>query len=524
MSTTASRPTAGAVEERTALDTPAPTVDGRRLRGLIPYNVESRDLGGWREVIEPGALAGADLSDLIATREHDRARLLGRHPTTLTVEDRADGFAWAVDLPQSPVGEDVRVAIERGDLRSTSWRMVVGEDEWHGDVRHVKRIAELRDVTVTAAPAYGDAAPAEYRSQPEPAATEEPAPTPEVSATSATAQHEENEMDAEDRTEGGGLAVEDRAQLADQPSIEHRVIDALRSVPKGENRALTTAASISPGELSTLLFDKLRASSVGLRAGFRVLTTDKDSVTFPTLTADASPSWYAEAAPISPGDPTFSTLAATPRKLAHLVQMSNEVIDDSDPSIVEILNDHLVRVLALKLDIGLFEGSGTAPEIRGLKNVAGIQTISLGANGGALSSLDAIADAINLLEAANTTATAIVMAPRTFNAIRKLKSTTNEYLLSETPTASTPRTLFGVPVYVSGQLSIAETQGTSTNASSIYVFNAAEVVYVRRQEIELELDRSRLFNSDQSELRAKLRGDLVVPNPTAVVRILGVTP
>jgi hypothetical protein len=80
-----------------------------------------------------------------------------------------------------------------------------------------------------------------------------------------------------------------------------------------------------------------------------------------------------------------------------------------------------------------------------------------------------------------------------------------------------------VPVYVSGLLSTAETQGTAVNASSVYVYNAAEVVYVRRSEVELELDRSRLFNSDQSELRAKLRGDLIVPNPSAVVRIAGVT-
>jgi HK97 family phage prohead protease len=153
---TAARPVPGTVEERTAAPTAAaPVVAGRRLHGLIPYAVESRDLGGFREIIEPGALTGADLSDLIATREHDRSKLLGRHPTTLTAEDRADGFAWSVELPQSPVGEDVRVAIERGDLRSTSWRMVVGRDRWEGDVRHVEQISELRDVTVTASPAYG---------------------------------------------------------------------------------------------------------------------------------------------------------------------------------------------------------------------------------------------------------------------------------------------------------------------------------------------------------------------------------
>ena len=109
----------------------------------------------------------------------------------------------------------------------------------------------------------------------------------------------------------GGLAVEDRA-ASDRPNIEQRLGDALREVRKGESRALTTSATISPGELSTVLLDKLRAASVGLASGITVVSTDKDSVVYPTLTADVNPSWYAEAAPITPGDPTFSTLTATP--------------------------------------------------------------------------------------------------------------------------------------------------------------------------------------------------------------------
>jgi phage head maturation protease len=86
------RPKPGSVEERSApiIDTTAPTIDGRKLRGVIPYGVESRDMGGWREVIDPGALDKANFDDLIATREHDRSKLLGRHPTTLEVESRAD--------------------------------------------------------------------------------------------------------------------------------------------------------------------------------------------------------------------------------------------------------------------------------------------------------------------------------------------------------------------------------------------------------------------------------------------------
>ncbi len=54
--------------------------------------------------------------------------------------------------------------------------------------------------------------------------------------------------------------------------------------------------------------------------------------------------------------------------MAHLVQMSNEVIDDSDPSAVEVVRDNLLAAMALKADQQLLEGPGTAPEVRGLKN------------------------------------------------------------------------------------------------------------------------------------------------------------
>lgn len=534
------RPTAGSVEERT-LPT-APIVDGRRLRGLIPYGVESRDLGGFREVIEPGALRGARLEDLIATREHDRSKLLARHPTTLTVEDRSDGFAWAAELPSSPVGEDVRVAVERGDLRSTSWRMVVARDRWEGDVRHVEAIEELRDVTVTAAPAY-DAATAELRNRPE-------TPTPTDTDNAATERQEDDMPEVTTTTEertapenasggsppgGGGetrggnapagnLRVEDRAETGgEQRSVEDRFGEELRTVRKGETRALSTSSTLAPGELSSLLFDKLRSASAGLASGIRVIPTERDTVTFPRLTADVGPGWTAEAAAIAAGDPTLDSIVATPRKLAHRVEFSNEVVEDSDPSALDVVRDNLIAALGLKLDLGIYEGSGTAPEIRGLKNVTGINTVSMGTNGAALTNLDPFADALKALEEANASGGAIVLHPRTWAAVRKLKDTQGRPLVSS-GTRDVPRAVFGVPVFVTSQLSIAEAQGVSTNASSAYVYQPDQVVLVRRKDVEVELDRSRLFNSDQSELRGKLRADLIVPNATAVTRILGITP
>jgi Escherichia/Staphylococcus phage prohead protease len=157
------RPKCGTLEQRDApFSGAAITVDDRRLRGLIPYGVESRDLGGWTEVVEPGALRNADTSELIATVDHAGMPLGRLSSGTLSVEDGANGYGWSVELPESRA--DVREAVERGDIVGGSWRMIVGRDHWVGDVRHIDEIRELRDVCVAGShsPAY-PAATVEYR-------------------------------------------------------------------------------------------------------------------------------------------------------------------------------------------------------------------------------------------------------------------------------------------------------------------------------------------------------------------------
>jgi HK97 family phage major capsid protein len=188
----------------------------------------------------------------------------------------------------------------------------------------------------------------------------------------------------------------------------------------------------------------------------------------------------------------------------------------------------LLRSLSLKFDLGAFEGSGTPPEIRGLKNVSGISTVSMGTNGLIPANLDPWADAIGALEGENATASAIVMNPRTWKTLVKIKEASGSakaLLQDEQGGAPTEprRSLYGVPVFLSSQLSVTEAQGSSgAVASSAYVYDASQVVAVMRQDARTELDSSRLFNSDQSELRCTMRADVVVPNPEGVVRILGI--
>jgi HK97 family phage major capsid protein len=476
---------------------------GRKVTGYAcVYNTLSEDLGGFREKIAPGAFASVlPSADVRCLLNHDANKVLGRTRSgTLRLRDEDRGLHFECDLPESPIGEDVREAVRRGDVDGASFRFVVDTESWEdGDIRTINKVKDLSDVTIATYGAYPDAS---------------------VELRTRTPNRNEGKMECE------RLTVEDRS--AAPPSMEQRVTDALLSVPRGEARALSNATvgdGISPPELSSFVFDKLRASSVALRAGIRVIPTDRETIVWPQLTGDVDPKFYSEAETFTPGDPTFTTVTGTPRKLGALVQFSNEVLDDSEPSIAAIVHTNLLQTLALKLDAAILEGNGTPPAIRGLKNVAGIQSVSMGTDGAQLASLDPFVDAIALLEAENVPGPYAILAnPRTWKTVRKLKDDQHRPLLGDSFSTDSPMSVYGVPVFLTNQLSVAETQGSANTGSSAYVFAPAEVALVSRQDAVAELDRSRLFNSDQSEMRAKLRADLIVPHPKAVVRIAGILP
>src|SRR5262245_14189417 len=278
-------------------------------------------------------------------------------------------------------------------------------------------------------------------------------------------------------------------------------------------------AVISPDQWGPGFYDLLAAQSVALKSGVRVIRTERDAVHIPHITSDPAATFVAEAGTITPTDPGYDDIVATPRKIATLTALSNELIADSNPDVVELLSMQVARALALKYDWAFFEGSGTPPEIRGLKNVAGITLDATLA--AAPTNLDVFATAIATLASFNATATAIVMHPRTWGTLIKLKEGTaanNKPLLQQSAGsggAAVANSIYGVPVFLTSQLSIVE----GTAESSAYVYDASQVVAVFRQDTRIELDRSRLFNTDQSELRAIMRADVSAPNPKAIVRI-----
>ena len=506
-------------EQRTAtVDVADVHTEGRTLYGYAAlYGVESRDLGGFRERIEPGAfreVLAAD-PDTYLTLNHSQDKVLARtHSGTLRLRDEARGLAFEADLGDGPTAQDVRDQVRRGDVTGASFRFKVAPngERWEGERRSLTRIGSLIDISLATVPAY-DGPRVELRSAPEDNQSEE-AVVPE-----------ENQG-------GGGLTVNRNAPESRSGSsgdVETRVLEAIKAIRPGESRSLTTtsASSIDVPELATFVWDKLYPESVMLSAGIKVISTSRESLLFPLVTTAVDPTWTAEATEIPEGDPGWTQLSVTPSKLGHRVVISNEALDDAPIDLMGWVQSHVMKMMGLKLDAGLLEGhpAAGAPGATGLKYTAGIQNIDvLGTNGGTLDSLDPIAEAISALEQANARPSALVMAPEVWFAAETLKDANRRYLLSpsQDPTQAPSRSLFGVPVYTSSQLSTNEPKGTATNTTSIYCFDSTQVVLVRRLDATLEVDRAQFFSSDMSQLRAKLRCQLCIPSPQAVARVPGI--
>jgi HK97 family phage major capsid protein len=481
---------------------------GRTVQGYAAvYGALSEDLGGFREKIAPGAFADVLDADVRALLNHDPDQLLGRTKSgTLRLAEDPRGLRFELDLPDSPIGENVRAAVARQDLSGASFRFLVGSESWDGDVRTVETVAELHDVTLATHPAYPETSVA-LRTRPQ--ATDSERTDSPMNETITDEVVEE----AEERT-APALTTATLDQTSETRSTSEKVTEAMLAVRPGESRALSNADDLVTTELSTFLFDRLRESSVALSTGVQVISTDKAEVHFPKIVSDVAPAWYAEAEEIVANDPAFETITATPKKLAARVVMSNEVIDDASPSVVEVAQANLITRLALGLDDGILQGDGTGNAPVGLTNVDD----TLGESAIGSINLDVIAEAIGAIRAANANPSAIILRPEIWTALQLLKDSSDDRpLLQPDPTSGTRPSLFGVPVYASGVL--ADDEGES----NVLVFDPSEVYLVRRSEVSVELDRSRLFDRDQSELRGRLRADLIVPNPSAVWVGAGVT-
>src|SRR6516225_9249877 len=95
------------------------------------------------------------------------------------------------------------------------------------------------------------------------------------------------------------------------------------------------------------------------------LPTMSGSVAFPTA-APTGAAWTAEGAALPGVTLGDSALISTPRKLAALLSLSNESLDDAVIPIGDLTGQAIRDAMGPKMDDGLLHGTGTAPQPDGI--------------------------------------------------------------------------------------------------------------------------------------------------------------
>lgn len=133
-----------------------------------PIVYESKtDLGWFDEIIERGALDGADLTDVRFLVNHDLSKIpLARSRrnngnSTMQLSPDYEGMAIEVQLDTENNSEarSLYSAVQRGDITGMSFMFSIDEEEWSDldldhPVRRVKRIGSVVEVSAVTFPAY----------------------------------------------------------------------------------------------------------------------------------------------------------------------------------------------------------------------------------------------------------------------------------------------------------------------------------------------------------------------------------
>jgi len=112
--------------------------DGSRVISgyAIRYNEPSADLGGFAEIIAPGAVTKTlrDNPDILCLRDHIPTLLMGRTTSkTLALTEDAQGLRFTCKLPDTTSGADLAASIDRQDLTGTSFGFRCVLDKWTAD-------------------------------------------------------------------------------------------------------------------------------------------------------------------------------------------------------------------------------------------------------------------------------------------------------------------------------------------------------------------------------------------------------
>lgn len=198
------------------------------------------------------------------------------------------------------------------------------------------------------------------------------------------------------------------------------------------------------------------------------------------------------------------------RKIAVFLPVTDESMEDA-PAMTDYLNNRLRTFVQQREDQQLLTGNGTAPNLRGILNVAGIQTQAKGAD----PVPDAIYKAIIKISVLGfMDASGVVMHPNDWQDVRLLRTVDGIYIWGN-PADPGPDRIWGLPV--------VKTTAITENTALVGAFRDGAQIF-RRSDIAVQVSNSHndFFQKNLLAIRAEERLALVPFRPKAFCTVTGI--
>jgi HK97 family phage major capsid protein/HK97 family phage prohead protease len=240
---------------------------------------------------------------------------------------------------------------------------------------------------------------------------------------------------------------------------------------------VTVATNLMPG----LFIEALRNQSRVLELGATVISGLVGNVDIPRQTGASSTYWVTEAASLTESEATFDKVSLAYKTIGTYSAITRQMLMQGTPDIEMIARNDLIKQIALGIDAAALYGTGTGGQPTGVSVTSGIGSVVGGTNGAQVT-IDHLIQLETALMAANANAdsAAYIANAKTIGWLKALKSTTGQYLWSNSPLGQrtgTPGEINGYPVARTNQARSNLTKGTSSGiCSEIYFGNWSELI------------------------------------------------
>ena len=408
--------------------------ESRHIEGYgSVFNERSLDLGGFVEMIAPGAFDGViERSDVKCYLDHNPEKGIlarsrnGKGSLSLVVDEK--GLQYSFDAPKTNLGDEVVEGLKRGDYSQSSFAFTVDDEVWTKEadgtyLRTITKIGGLYDVSIVANPAYEGTSvalrsldafkaqeeiPVEVRKE-EPK-TEEPKveETPVEETPVEETPVEENKPEVQEETE----PKENRNNINNTKNIHmsnfslikaindvvnNRNIneDALNVIEMGatemrksglsysgqiqlpvEERGDAVAATVATDGKEIVATDKLNIlgplmdKSILAEAGATFLTGLVGNISIPNYTGSTC-GWKGELEAADNGKGTFGSVELSPKRLTAYIDISKQFLTQDSVGAEEMLRADIVNSLVAKLEQTIFgDAAGDNTKPAGIFNGA----------------------------------------------------------------------------------------------------------------------------------------------------------